>query len=230
MDKDHLTVYERTIEKEFSFLKETTSLEDLFTKGIELSTSAGMLVPISALNQDDLDLVVQIAEWYRSAKIRLSHEVTADSTTAGAWLKNTWSRRDSIVFLMFDKHGQRVGYLGFGNCFNDEHAMEITHLVAGTESAQKMTFEAISVLIRWAQTTLFPDHIFVRLSTANETVVSLFRKLHFVEHGGGSNDVTKMVLQPPPDTVGNTMILTAGPSISAREANYAFRRIIGQRR
>jgi perosamine synthetase len=220
MSNDRLTTYQKTITKEFEFLKETLKIEDAFAKSLDLPAGGGMLTPMCRLYEDDEDLIRQLVEWHRDGTVVLPAHPAESAVEARSWLKDVLGTADRLVFLVLDKHGKRVGHAGFSRCLNSELTMELDDVAADAASGGLLS-EALEVLIHWARTTLWPDAVAARASDLNSEALTLLGRLGFGTVQAQAEN--RLFLQPVAGKAGKTMILTAGPSISAREASYAYK-------
>lgn len=242
-------IFKNSIVKEFCFLKETNSLESLYTRGIKLEVSGGMLFPLCRFQTNDIKLIEDLSEWRKDNFIAYPTRFPVTINGTSKWLvEKLFNIPDRILFLIKDKFGRDIGHLGFANCYNDQRMMEIDNVVRGVKNSQAgIMSEAMIVLMRWARTTLWPETFYLRVLLSNTHAVSFYKKLGFSEsgriplrlhtHGDCSSlePIDESDLQRPDDFFirmelaeepackpGDKTILTAGPSISQRESSYAF--------
>src|SRR5262249_38416335 len=124
-------------------------------------------------------------------------------------------------------------------------SLEMDNIVRGVKvgDAGIMT-HAMMALLDWSEEKLGPREIYLRVFETNAHAIKFYEKLGFVrerllpltKHQDGANvsyktaagDVkadthfVRMAYRPQRRWPGEKMILTAGPSISAREASYAL--------
>jgi perosamine synthetase len=151
-----------------------------------------------------------------------------------------------MLFLILDKHGVCLGHLGFANAINDQLEMEVDNVVRGVKNTQPgIMSSAMKALLKWAEETIWPGSIFLRVLSENQHAIDFYHKLGFkddrllplrchkrsdgtyylpVNEGDQATPdkyFLRMVYAPvyKPDIL--NVILTAGPSISAREVSYA---------
>jgi perosamine synthetase len=238
-------VYLRSVSRSFSFLKQTTALDDLFTKSVPLD-SGGYLLPICELHATDEALIKTLASWRE--KHRLAFPTQFPVTVAGtrAWLRQRLlDVEDRLLFLVTDEHGYPVGHLGLANARNDRFEVEIDNVVRGVDDAQPGIMSgAMRALLEWTEQNVAPSEIALRVLRDNVHAISFYRKLGFVDDGlvplrRFENGTTisyepldehdraepdsyflRMVYRPTSTVDGAEIILTAGPSISAREISY----------
>lgn len=240
-------VFQTAIKEQFRLLKETKSLETWHSTSIPLPESEGMLLPICRFHADDEALIRDLTQWRQSAAFAYPTRfpVTIDGTRS--WLKDKLlDVEDRILFLVLDRHGYRIGHLGFANCLNDRCAMEVDNVVRGVAGAALgIMAEAMRTIVIWAHNNFWPDEIFLRVLSDNPRAIVFYERLGYRttethplrRHLQGEvvsfkalepsdsalpdASFLRMVTKPDDTAVGKTTILTAGPSISAREIAYA---------
>jgi len=249
LNPQRLKTFKKELVASFQFLKESSDLEKLYTCGLRLEKTGGLLLPICRLQGDDKILIKTLAEW-RSENISAyptRFPVTIEGTAS--WLiKKLIDVPDRILFLVKDRYGNNVGHLGFANCLNDEGLMEIDNVIRGAKHvAPGIMHDAMVALVKWARTTLWPEGFYLRVLASNTHAIRFYQKLGFSETNRIplrkviKGEETKLdTITPndpaPPDDyfiqmeiaeelellVGKKTILTAGPSISPREASNAY--------
>lgn len=239
-----LNTYRGNIKKTFSFLKNTEKYHELWVKNIPLSKQKGYLIPICNVHKDDMGMIEKLSLWrdVNSFAYPSQFKVTPEGTKF--WLKEKLlDVEDRILFLVIDELGNAVGHIGFANGYNDDFGLEIDNVVRGCRLAPKgIMTDALLTLINWAEETLWPDEIYLRVFMDNEHAVSFYEKSGFVKDkliplqrieknwGVFYNQIEcdkaadkyflRMVYKPEGTLDLSKTILTAGPSISAKEATY----------
>ena len=244
------SVFAKAIIAEFAFLKETASLEALYTRGIKLGASGGMLLPVCRLQADDAQLVSVFSKWREENFIAYPTRFPVTDAGTAKWLTTKLlDVPDRLLFLVKDRHGNNIGHLGFASCLNDQRLMEVDNVVRGVKGTSPgIMTEAMIALMEWARTTLWPEGFYLRVLASNPDAIQFYSRLGFTETARAplravvNGESTALIPLPPEDTaapddffvrmdtvaerpavpVGEKMILTAGPSISAREASYAY--------
>jgi perosamine synthetase len=147
---------------------------------------------------------------------------------------------------VLNRFGAPIGHMGLANAFQGDGSLEADNIVRGVKDGHKgMMSEGMRVMLDWAEEKLGPTEIFLRVFSDNAHAVDFYRRLGFVDdvllplrrHVNGEiisylppnpNDTAapdkhflRMVYRPRRDP-GGTMILTAGPSISAAESWYCL--------
>lgn len=243
-----IKVYKQAVKKEFSFLKKTRSLDDLFAKSIPLKENQGYLVPVSDIHSTDDKLIDQLAQWRieNSSIYPSQFKVTVEGTKQ--WLrKNLLDVEDKILFLILDSYGNRIGHLGFANGINDNYELELDNVVRGIYGSHfGIMSNAVISLLNWAQDILGCRQFSLRTFNDNQKAIKFYRKLNFKDeeliplrrheevgsiyyrpldiHDKAKPDkyFLRMVFTPKIIVDGSNLILTAGPSISAREVSYVI--------
>lgn len=239
--------YKNAVKNTFSFLKNTTRLDDLYAKSLILDNEAGYLLPIGELHASDKKLIEKLTEWRRKNALFFpsQFEVTLEGTEK--WLRNNvLNVEDRILFLVVDRHGNAVGHMGFANGLNDEGELEIDNVIRGIgkELSPGIMSIAMKKLLDWVEEFIMPQKVFLRVFHDNFHAIEFYKKLNFVsdrlipldkrvEANGvfycplpvNQKDAEKYFLRMEyvHDTLidQTKMISTAGPSISAREISYA---------
>lgn len=215
---------------------------------IPLADERGYLVPVARMHAEDAALVRKLADWRERnmSAYPTQFPVTVEGTTS--WLKErVLAAEDRMLFLVLDRHGRVMGHLGLTNCLNDERSAEVDNVVRGVEGEEPGIMSlAMKTLLGWTEEFLAPAEITLRVFADNSHAISYYEKLGFVEEGriplrkhvsgerieylpleegdSAPQDRTfvRMRYERMPGPVGDELILTAGPSISARESVYAL--------
>jgi len=241
-----ITCYRNAAARNFKFLKQTSLLDDLYAKSLRLPGEAGYLLPTCALHVDDDTLIANLTNW-RNTDVRVyPSQFVASRDSTRAWLRDrVLSVPDRMLFLVVNKFGHTVGHLGFANAINDECSLEMDNIVRGVKTGDPgIMTQAMVTLLDWAEEKLGPREIYLRVFDNNSHAIAFYEKLGFVrdhrlpltKHQDGPNVnfvptangaeadayFLRMVYRPRRPNPGDKMILTAGPSISAREASYAL--------
>jgi perosamine synthetase len=243
-----LRVYQQAVRKAFSFLKGTSRLDDLFARSLSLPEGRGYLVPVCELHAGDETLIALLSRWREENAFAYPTQFKVTRAGTAAWLRGRLlDAEDRLLFLVLDPFGRPVGHLGYANCLNDGGEAEIDNVVRGDKAAcPGIMGAAMQAVLDWAVENLGPRIIFLRVFSDNEHAVGFYRRLGFRDDGliplrrqeaegtvsfvpRGEGDTRppdrqflRMVYKPAGEWDGRQMILTAGPSISAREASYAI--------
>jgi len=231
----------------FGFLKRASRLEQSLTSAIPLPAGQGALIAISDLHADDGSLISTLSAWRCANQAAYPTRFPVTDAGTADWLRRRLlDVEDRILFLVLDRHGNRMGHLGFANCLNDECIMEVDNVVRGVPSkAPGLMQAALNTLIDWARTAINVDEFSLRVFEDNEHACRFYERTgfkrveriplrrtvsgeteHFAPLVVGDNCPAdtcfiRMQWQPPaPDS--QRMVLTAGPSVGEREAVYAW--------
>lgn len=240
-----IDVFKKTVLKEFSFLKESTSFTDAVSKSIVLPESGGMLLPIHYGYVDDEKLIALLARWREEnySAYCAKFKVTAEGTKK--WLKaQVLDNESRILFLIVDGQGHWIGHAGLGDCMNDERRIMIDNIVRGEAACAKgIMAEAVKELCEWSRKMFLPSEIYLKVLDDNAHAIKFYEKLGFVENArlplvrenapdncytyvdaidGQTADryFVNMIIPDDKNFTPKETILTAGPFISAREVSY----------
>jgi perosamine synthetase len=239
--------YARAVRRCFAFLKQTTRLDDLFAKSVPLPDDRGFLAPICELHATDAALISTLATWRERHQTAFPTRFPVTESGTAAWLRTrVLDIEDRLLFLVLDRYGQPVGHLGLANALNDRYEVEIDNVVRGRDGvAPGIMSSGLRALVEWADEHLAPATISLRVFEDNPHAIAFYARLGFQaagrqplrrhEHGPtvayepvaagdvGEPDSCFLRMEYRPTRVVDTsqMILTAGPSISAREMSYA---------
>jgi len=240
-------VYKQAVRKNFSFLKQTTQLDDLFAKAIPLPKGDGFLTPVCELHATDDKLIRKLARWRKENAHAFPIQFPASVASITSWLRfKLLDVEDRILFLVLDKYGNPIGHMGFAHALNDEREMEFDNVVRSVKNAQPGIMSlAAKALLNWAEETIGPRAIYLKVFNDNKHAIRFYHRLGFKDdvpvplrrHEEGDSVsylplaeddqappdqyFLRMVYSPVREVDGSEMILTAGPSISAREISYA---------
>jgi perosamine synthetase len=238
--------YRAAAARSFEFFKRTTLLDDLYAKSLRLPDGAGFLLPTCDLHVDDGALIADLTLWRNENVSAYPSQFVATPISTKAWLRDrVLAVSDRMLFLVANRFGCIIGHLGFASAINDECSLEMDNIVRGVKTGNPgIMTRAMVTLVDWALEKLGPREIYLRVFENNAHAIAFYEKLGFVrdrllpltKHQDGPNvnfqptaageradtHFLRMVFRPQRLWNGETMILTAGPSISAREASYAL--------
>jgi perosamine synthetase len=245
VDRSVIT-YRNAVERNFDFFKRTTQLDDLFTKSLRLPDGAGYLLPMCDLRVDDDALIADLTRWRNENVTAYPSRFTATPISTKAWLRDrVLGVPDRMLFLVVNRFGRTVGHMGFASAINNDCSLEMDNIVRGVKTGDPgIMLAGMNTLIDWAEEKLGPREIYLRVFEDNTHAIAFYKKLDFVQdqllpltkHLDGPNvnfkpttssekadtHFVRMTYRPQRPCQGDKMILTAGPSISAREASYAL--------
>ena len=238
-------VYKKSVTDNFYFLKNSKNIKDVYLKAIPIENS-GFLLPVSQYHAEDEALLENLTRW-RNENVEVyptQFQATIESTRS--WILNRLVMvEDRILFLVVDAKGSVVGHMGFNGCHNDKLLFEIDNVVRGNRSAEKGLFsKAMRCLIEWARKTINVEGFFLRVMDDNPHAIEFYKKNNFAENkriplikeingntvsyreaGPGEEPIkcfVNMEFKPSIEKIGESLILTAGPSVSAKEGFYSY--------
>lgn len=240
--------YHEVVRKSFSFFKKTNSLSDLFAKAITLKSGDGFLLPLCELHLTDDNLIEDLTKWREENNFAYPTQfrVTTDGTKT--WLKaQVIDNENRLLFLVINKYGQRIGHVGFANAISSDQSIEADNIVRGEKSKNYgIMRDAMESLLDWVENNLNPNQVYLRVFSDNENAIRFYKKIGFIEdiliplekieteqkinfhviidtsEKKPDKFFLKMIYKPECKWDGTKMILTAGPSISAREISYTL--------
>ena len=237
-------MFAATVRKEFAFLKGTRALADLHARSIVLPGERGLLVPVCELHGDDAQLISTLSRWREANASAFPTCFPVTDAGTARWLRGgLLDVEDRLLFLVCDRHGHAVGHLGFANALDGDRALEVDNVVRGEPGEPGLMAAALDALLRWAAEVLGPQAdrpARVRGQRPRRRVLRAAglprRRCHrpaprgarrgataFVPAAPGERvDRRFLVMEHAPAVPAPAQILTAGPSMSAREASYAL--------
>ena len=187
---------EKIITKELAFLKVADTLEALFARGINLPKTGGLMVPLSTL--------------HRGTALETLLQPRVD-------LEDYHTNNHRCLFLVYSRANSPRGSVGLSL---DEGVAEVRDL--GGDAASGEMAEAVRELVRWIEETLWPE----RIQTDRRMFERFFRGKTdgLPVDGRETSEVGDYLIlkRRAGWRGGERMILTAGPSVSAREAAYSL--------
>lgn len=240
-------IYRDNIKQVFSFLKSTDRYHELWVRSIPLLNQKGYLLPVCNLHLNDDALIEKLTLWRDTNSFAYPSQFKVTFAGTKSWLQSKLLEvEDRILFLVIDSLGNIIGHLGFANGYNDTFSLEIDNVVRGCkEGCKGIMTDALLTLIHWAEENIWPDEIFLRVFNDNAHAVQFYTKTGFgkdvlipLQRTEKNGDVfyqaitvnniqpdkhfLRMVYNQEQKHDSSKMILTAGPSISAREASYSY--------
>ena len=245
MEKTRLSVYTAAVSENFSFLKQADTIQEAYLRAIPIA-GGGYLLPVCAMHKRDAALIRLLTEWRNRHVRAYPTQFTATEPSTRDWLEQQLlDVKDRMLFLVVSATGETLGHLGFTRCHNSDMMFEIDNMVRGVDKAEPGLFSrALAAMIEWARKTINVNGFCLRVLDDNPDAIAFYKKNHFsaesniplvaVKNGDSlqyrealptetaSKQFVRMAYKAPSQGVGEKMILTAGPSISAKEAAYSF--------
>lgn len=244
MENNRLNVYRKAVIENFNFSKSAKTIQEAYLRAIPVP-GEGYLLPVCEVHLQDDELLQKLTEW-RNLNVEVyPTQFTATLESTRAWMKDRLlAVSDRMLFLVVDNTGKVIGHIGFNGCHNDDFLFEIDNVVRGVHGVGKGLFaKAMNSLIEWASKSINVNGFFLRVMENNHKAIEFYKRNSFIEeyqiplvresNGGvvsyreakvGENPIKHFVRMKyvSNQSIGHSMILTAGPSITAREAAYSF--------
>jgi perosamine synthetase len=230
----------------FDWYKSSHSIKEAYLKSMEL-TNGSCLIPISHFHLKDELLIADLTDWRNRNVTAYPTQFTATVQTTRKWLlEGVLKNEGRILFLVVDKFGSCLGHIGFNNCLSEDLSFEIDNVVRGRQGVPGLFSSAMTRLCDWAESNFPLDKLHLRVMGDNFKAIRFYEKLgwqvireiplkrvisaertDFIEISSDglsdSYDASMLRMEYQRSiSVGAKMILTAGPSISAMEASFAF--------
>ena len=245
MGNNSLEVYKKSITNTFDFLKSAQTIQEAYLRAIPIGSNDGYLLPVCSFHLEDAYLISQLTEWRNKNVKAYPTQFTATLDSTSAWLKgNVLSVPDRILFLIVNNTGKNIGHIGFNNCFNENLLFEIDNVVRGVRNLDKgIISKSLLALITWASRVINTNGFFSRVLSDDIKAIDFYELNSFsreselplisevqgdilsyrpAEEGEQTDNSLLRMKYDPKHVVAKSMILTAGPSISAREAVYSY--------
>ncbi|AXK39028.1 bifunctional GNAT family N-acetyltransferase/PLP-dependent aspartate aminotransferase family protein [Crenobacter cavernae] len=245
MSKNTVSTYKTAVTESFNFLKNAKNIQEAYLRAIPLSDK-GFLLPVCAAHKNDLALIRKLTAWRNENVHVYPTQFVATEESTRAWLDSRLlAVEDRMLFLVTDAQGKTLGHIGFNGCHNEEMLFEIDNVVRGVGAEAKGIFStAINALIEWARKTINVEGFYLRVMADNEHAIDFYKNNSFAEEQRiplvkeqngefvsyreakqgetSQQEFVRMAFKPSSQHIGEKLILTAGPSISAKEVVYSF--------
>jgi perosamine synthetase len=239
------TTYTNAILENFNFLKSSVTIQDVYLKAIPVE-KIGFLLPLSTCHLNDPNVTAVIGGWLNPNTEINSKRANLIEERIKNWLRDqVLAVPDRILFLIINKYGTYIGLLGLNECINDEQVIKIDNVVRGGLEVDAGIFSiALKSVIEWFRTTINVESFQVNVADENDQAIKFFKQNGFIEEdripffrsnqsndiflfseAAGSKKEAKEVIRMSfriDKPAGVELILTAGPSISAKEVVYSF--------
>lgn len=244
MENTALNAYRKAVVENFAFAKAANTIQEAYLRAIPILMD-GYLLPVCQAHVCDEDLLQKLTEW-RNINVNVyPTQFTATLESTRAWMKDRLlAVPDRMLFLVVDNTGKVIGHIGFNGCDNNEQLFEIDNVVRGVNGiGNGLIAKAMNSLIEWARKTINVNGFFLRVMEDNSKAIAFYSRNSFIEESrvplireskgeiisyreakeGEKPSKHFVRMKYVPDrNAGSSMILTAGPSISQREAVYSF--------
>lgn len=238
-------IYKKAVAENFFFLKTANNIQEAYLRAIPID-NIGFLLPVCEAIKDDELVIQNITDWRNQNVAVYPTQFIATFDSTKIWLiDQVLGIEDRVLFLVVDNQGNSIGHMGFNGCINNELFFEVDNVVRGKGGGEKGLFSlALKAMLEWARTLLNVNGFFLRVMEENyhaikfyknngfhiDRYIPLFREENekFVAYREViCNELAvkyfvRMIWQPPKNEIGDTLILTSGPSVSARETVYVY--------
>jgi len=205
MSKTTSEIFKHSVHENFKFLKSSETIQQAFLKAISVGDDQ-FLLPISNFHHKDNDTLKILDSWH----------------SENSWLEslNLNANEEKILFVITDIAGKYKGHIGLTCIANFGNSLQITDVFASDDLSEKLLQTTITSLIEWTRKTINVDNFYIDTHLINSDHMDTYSKCGFISSTNQKN--TLLIYKQPSNGIGNSLILTAGPSISAKESSYAF--------
>jgi perosamine synthetase len=237
-------VYRAAVARHFGFLKAAKTFAEAIVRAVELPNGEGLLVPLCEAHVGNAELIETLSRWREANADAFPSRFTVTTAGTSRWLRDgVLNNPGRLTFLVFDKFGKPIGHMGLANADNPDRSVEIDNVVRGEIARQPgLMGSALEALLSWTDEMLLPAEISLRVFKDNDHAIKFYDHHGFVPSeeiplkkvdtsdgyvlepsNGEPTFRTFLRMQYRPSTAfdGKSLILTAGPTISALEASYA---------
>jgi perosamine synthetase len=228
-----------------SHMKSGTSLSQLMARAIEIENQnnevLGYLVPFSKLDSGDGKKITLLSQWRDAHQYAYPSRFPVTHEGTSRWLDSAVLENSSrLLFWVVDNHARPLGHLGllYRQDFND---IEVDNVLRGSIAEPGLMTHAMKAIERFAEKEFAAQHLTLRVLKSNTHAFKFYERIGYKVEAEESLDKVisgeGFALIPGSKgddfflTMGKNLILdnpipelilTAGPSISAREKSYAL--------
>ena len=235
--------FKSKVQSIFDFYKSSASIKEAYLRSIDIG-DGDVLLPVGYCHQNDDDLINKLTNWRNKNVTVFPTQFLAENKSTKKWLKATvLDNPGRILFLVVNSSGVSVGHIGFNNCTSDDQSFEIDNVIRGDSQSKGIFSKALNGICEWARTILPVNSFHLRVMNENVTAISFYERngwikdkliplkktvengiVSYVETNQFENadaQFLRMIYSPKVNP-SESLILTAGPSISALESSYAY--------
>jgi len=226
----------------FHFIKKEKSSKKNWLNSIEI-TDGYYLLPVSSVFVENEQIIALLTKWRNQFVEVFPTQFEATISSTKTWLKNILLPSDrKILFLIVSNNGEFCGHIGLHLTDGEISVLEIDNVIKNPDIHVKGLMKlAMSSLIEWARTNLPVDSFRLKVFSDNHKAVAFYSRNGFREierialkrEAGATSinfvpsssivDAEFVVMElSQEETVGDKLILTAGPSISQMEGYFAY--------
>lgn len=168
--------YEDGVRETFASLKRATESDELRAIPIE---GGGRLLPVAELHAGDAPLMEKLARWRVASAHAFASEARVTAEGTARWMRiGLLDAEDRMLWLVTGRHGRALGHMGFANAVNPRRELELDNVVRGVHSVEPgIMGRALEALTRWADETLRPATMSLRVLADNERARLFYRRL-----------------------------------------------------
>jgi perosamine synthetase len=143
----------------------------------------GRLVPVAGLHARDAELIATLALWRAASAHAFASEATVTTEGTERWIRmGLLDAEDRMLWLVTGRDGRALGHMGFANALNPRRELELDNVVRGERSVEPgIMGRALGTLTRWAEQTLGPATISLRVLADNAHARAFYRRLGWHE-------------------------------------------------
>ncbi|MDC3035195.1 DegT/DnrJ/EryC1/StrS family aminotransferase [Prochlorococcus sp. AH-716-P05] len=226
-------------------IKESSSLKNAYLNSIDIDKN-NLLLPVCRAHLSDKELIKLLTNWRNKNVNVYPTQFKATEESTYKWFKDVLLKDESrILFLVLNSYGDINGHIGLAKVDNISTALEIDNVIKGNQLAEKGLFsKALTKLMEWSYEILLVEKIQLRVFSDNEHAINFYSKnffflkeklplkktlkdniVSFLEIKNNEKPDKFFFLMEHKGTYKryeDKLLLTAGPSISQLETNYAF--------
>ncbi|MCP9808659.1 aminotransferase class I/II-fold pyridoxal phosphate-dependent enzyme [Cyanobium sp. HWJ4-Hawea] len=241
----------KVIEERLEFISFLKNNPTKIVAGIKSISAVSLsLIPIGEYILGDLETIDLLAKW-RNINVR-AYPTRFEATRASTqkWLQQQLaSSPNKILFLVTNAQGSVVGHMGLASIDNSAHILELDNISRFSEDLPPNTFsKCLKALLDWAKISMYVEGFSLRVFSTNSRAIRFYQKNKFIETRSipmmedpsasdgfinlipcadsnkhiASEVMLEMVYKEDATLTPESLILTAGPSISQYESFYAY--------
>lgn len=223
-----------------SFTKNATTIKDSALRSIEFSVkdTRYFLVPFCESDASNEFKISLLASWRKAHEYAYPTRFLINEDGTQNWLKNlVISNERRVLFWVTDSEFSPIGHLGL--LLNDEGCIEVDNVLKGIKGHQRLFEFSMLELEELVKIEIGASDLVLKVLGSNERAISFYKNLGYTEISRKSmewktQESSSLLVESetPTDYLIEMskilehdyeipeMILTAGPSISSREAVY----------
>jgi len=231
-----------------SFLKESPTRVVAGIKSISVGSFS--LIPLGEYVLEDLETIDLLTKWrdINTSVHPTGFEATRESSLN--WLKQQLSTSiNSIIFFISNAQGNILGQIGLASIDDPAHILEVDNVARFADALPPdILSQCLNTLLSWAKSSMYVEGFRLQVFSTNSRAISFYKKSNFIESriipmmrddlsSGGikklvecldtterntSVTMIEMIHKEEDNIIPDSLILTAGPSISQYESYYAY--------